>query len=215
MCDARPLRTTTKRATRKSGVRQRLRTSKGDDAEVDGDVVSPEQRFLQAMQGLGEKKGWDASDDLASLGKQNMLEVEDGLDPLTARESIEMGLETYQEKDYEGALALFRQALTLPGTGIKRDKKKPNELSVGERYSALYNIACCQAQLGMLEDALDTLASCMEAGYEDYENLRQDPDLEPLRTSPEFEELIETFEPKGLAKQFDLKESVLYRFFNR
>lgn len=167
------------------------------------------------MQGLGEKKGWDASDDLAFLGKQGMLETGDSADPLTAKESIEMGLEAYQEKDFEGALALFQQAFALPGTGIKRDKKKPNELSTGERYSALYNIACCQAQIGLFEDGLKTLASCMEAGYEDYENLRQDPDLEPLRMYPEFEEMIGRFEPKGLAKQFDLKESALYRFFHR
>ena len=62
------------------------------------------------------------------------------------------------EKDFNGALSIFEQSLTLPGTGLKRFKDKPAEASAGERQAALYNIACCHSQLGDLDAALKAMA---------------------------------------------------------
>mmetsp|Transcript_5786 Transcript_5786/g.35942 ORF Transcript_5786/g.35942 Transcript_5786/m.35942 type:complete len:229 (+) Transcript_5786:128-814(+) len=174
-----------------------------------------DEKMIQAMQEMGDTKGWDTRNDLRSLMEDEGVASSGSFEPTTAKEAIERGLDVYETKDYAGALAAFEQALNLPGTGVKRDKKKPAELSNGEKYSALYNIACCQAQLGEHRSGMMALAGCMEAGYEDYDNLRKDPDLEPLRQYPEFEGLIRKFEPQGLAKQFDPKQSALYRFFNR
>ena len=44
------------------------------------------------------------------------------------------------------ALELFEAALALPGSGVRKQKNGPRELSTGERQAALYNIACCQAR---------------------------------------------------------------------
>jgi hypothetical protein len=52
-----------------------------------------------------------------------------------------------QAKAYAAALAMFEEALTLPGTGQKKFTDKPAQISDGERATALYNIACCQCQL--------------------------------------------------------------------
>ena len=39
------------------------------------------------------------------------------------------------------------KGLKLPGSGTKRDRAKPRELTQGETRTLLYNIACCQAEL--------------------------------------------------------------------
>lgn len=43
-----------------------------------------------------------------------------GSEPQLAADAISAGLKAYQSGDHEGALDLFQQALTLPGTGHKR-----------------------------------------------------------------------------------------------
>ena len=51
----------------------------------------------------------------------------------------------------------------------------------GEKISALYNIACCHSQLGDTRNGLVALAGSLEAGFDDFNTARTDPDLAPLR----------------------------------
>ncbi|HVP36968.1 MAG TPA: protein kinase [Terriglobales bacterium] len=55
----------------------------------------------------------------------------------------------------------------------------------------LYNTACFYAQIGEKRLALDSLKSSINAGLEDYEWIKRDPDLESIKNEPEFIELIE------------------------
>jgi tetratricopeptide (TPR) repeat protein len=50
----------------------------------------------------------------------------------------------------------------------------------------LYNLACSHALLQQREESLAALRRAVEAGYDDFEHLAQDPDLDSLRQSPEF-----------------------------
>ena len=43
-----------------------------------------------------------------------------GSEPSLAADAISAGLQAYQGGDHEGALDMFQQALSLPGTGFKR-----------------------------------------------------------------------------------------------
>jgi tetratricopeptide (TPR) repeat protein len=54
----------------------------------------------------------------------------------------------------------------------------------------LYNLACSHALLQQREEALTALRRSIAAGYDDFEHLAQDPDLESLRQSPEFTQFI-------------------------
>ena len=77
-------------------------------------------------------------------------------------------------------------------------RDKPREASDGERISALYNAACCYSRLDQEMDGLKALATALEAGYDNFDQIRQDPDLEGLRVHPKFEGLLARFEkPKG------------------
>ncbi|GLC45823.1 hypothetical protein PLESTB_001151700 [Pleodorina starrii] len=115
-------------------------------------------------------------------------------EPETAREAIELGNKYAKAARWQEALAVYEKALTLPGTGLKRFKDKPRLISDGERSAALFNIACCQAQLGDLRSGLVAMAGCLELGYDDFAQLRSDPDLEPLRQDERFEGLLKRFE---------------------
>ena len=52
-----------------------------------------------------------------------------------------------------------------------------------------YNCACTYAKLSMRSEALDSLKRAWEAGYQDNDWVRRDPDLESLHGDPEFERL--------------------------
>ena len=97
--------------------------------------------------------------------------------------AIALGLQLYRN-DPSAALAQFVAALDLPGSGPRRMKGKPAELSTGELQAALYNAACCYAKLGDTVGGMDTLRAAVEAGFDDWDALRKgDADLAPLRES--------------------------------
>lgn len=98
----------------------------------------------------------------------------------------------------------FEMALELPGTGTKRFRDKPPQISEGEKIAALYNIACCQARLGNTQNALIALAGALEAGYSDFATLRADPDLESIQSNEKF---------LGLIKRFDRNWTNLFNSF--
>ncbi|MBI3286572.1 MAG: tetratricopeptide repeat protein [Chloroflexi bacterium] len=54
----------------------------------------------------------------------------------------------------------------------------------------LYNAACFYAQLGEKRLALEALRNAVTTGFEYYEWIKRDPDLEPIRHEPEYQELM-------------------------
>ncbi|KAK9918691.1 hypothetical protein WJX75_006025 [Coccomyxa subellipsoidea] len=128
-----------------------------------------------------------------SAGPEDASIVRDVPEPEDARGAIAVGLDLYNSGQYETALGVFEKAMNLPGTGIKQFRDKPPAISNGEKQAALYNIACCQSRLGQVEAGLMSLAGALGAGYEDYQQLREDPDLEAVRGDKRFEVLISKF----------------------
>ena len=121
-------------------------------------------------------------------------------EPEDARGAIAIGLRLTEAGKWDDALKYFENALTLPGTGIKRFRDKPPAISDGEKIASLYNIACCFSRMGgeeNKENGLVALAGCLEAGYDNFEQLREDPDLEELRKDQRFEGLLKRFDRKG------------------
>ena len=55
-----------------------------------------------------------------------------------------------------------------------------------------YNLACSYALLQKLDDSLDALRVAIERGYDDWEHLERDEDLENLRALETFRVLIAT-----------------------
>lgn len=107
-------------------------------------------------------------------------------EPEDAAAAIALGLERFRSRDYAAALVQFRSSLEMPGSGPRRLKGKPAELSTGELQAALFNAACCHAQLGEASEGVDALRAAVSAGFDDWAALRQDADLQPLRQAPEW-----------------------------
>ncbi|KAK9825330.1 hypothetical protein WJX74_009904 [Apatococcus lobatus] len=113
--------------------------------------------------------------------------------PEDARGAIAVGLKFYKAGNYQKALELFGSAPGLPGTGTKRFRDKPAQSSDGEKMAALYNIACCHAQLGNMTEGLLSIAETLKLGYSDINQIRSDPDLERIREDSRFEQLLLKF----------------------
>jgi TolB-like protein/Flp pilus assembly protein TadD len=62
---------------------------------------------------------------------------------------------------------------------------------------ALYNLACLYLHSGELEHGMQILLRAVEKGYGDLENLRRDPDLDPLRGRADFQEMMKKLEEEN------------------
>jgi len=110
----------------------------------------------------------------------------------------------------------FKQAMTLPGSrpDIIRTKNVPGPSPVGgssggtydkfiqnldefEYQAAHYNLACSHACLDQTSEAVMNLKKAFEYGFDNFETVRVDPDLEGVRGSKEFERLMGEWDPKG------------------
>jgi len=67
--------------------------------------------------------------------------------------------------------------------------EKWTEADPGDAVS-LYNLACCDALLNRLDDAMEALQLAAEAGWSDSAHTAEDPDLQPLRSRPEFSKAL-------------------------
>lgn len=63
--------------------------------------------------------------------------------------------------------------------------------------TAHYNLACSLALSKRRADALRSLRQAVSLGYEDYDWMSQDPDLEGLKNAPEFKNLLKKLQPKS------------------
>ena len=59
-----------------------------------------------------------------------------------------------------------------------------------------YNLACSYALLNQTRPALAALTKAIECGYDDFEHLRQDSDLENLLKDEHFQRFIKQIEKK-------------------
>ncbi|MGE4157465.1 MAG: hypothetical protein AB7F75_00025 [Planctomycetota bacterium] len=80
----------------------------------------------------------------------------------------------YGEKKYIEAAAMYAASSQL--------------LSI--RANALYNAACCFALAGEKAKAVEALRRAISVGYNNYEHLKSDPDLDSIRSMPEYIELL-------------------------
>lgn len=55
---------------------------------------------------------------------------------------------------------------------------------------ALYNLACSCSMTGHVDGAIESLGRAIESGYDEFEYMRLDSDLEATRRDPRFEELL-------------------------
>jgi tetratricopeptide (TPR) repeat protein len=59
-----------------------------------------------------------------------------------------------------------------------------------DNHIAHYNLACSYSNLGMIDEAFESLRRSVELGYADIKHMKKDPDLKKLRIDPRFTEIL-------------------------
>ena len=156
-------------------------------------------------------------------GEPEWVEISD------AAAAIEDAQAQYEAKDFAAAVKTLEGALKMSGSGVRRDRAKPAELSLGEQQAVFYNLMCAHSQLGDVDKAIASLEAVLRAGYcsaqlygfgkanEDYERLMRDGNLEAAREDPRFKQVVDRYnvEPSELQLQLDPSQSVIGRAMKR
>mmetsp|Transcript_3554 Transcript_3554/g.7649 ORF Transcript_3554/g.7649 Transcript_3554/m.7649 type:complete len:207 (-) Transcript_3554:226-846(-) len=142
---------------------------------------------------------------------------EDIPDPATFREAEVLALLLMQEGRNEDAITAFQKGMKLPGSrnpDMIRSRNVAGTSPVGgsfggtsseqnvrlgnnELQSAYYNMACCNSRLGKVEEAVVNLEKAFQSGFDKYETVRGDPDLDPIKQSRDYQKLMDTYDGKG------------------
>ena len=152
-------------------------------------------------------------------GEPEWVEISD------AAAAIEDAQEQYGAGDFAGAVKTLEGALKLGRSGVKRDRSKPAELSLGEKQAIFYNLTSAHSKLGAVDRGLEALEALLQAGYcsaqlygfgkanEDYVRLLRDPDLESVRGDARFKQIVDKYQvtPTELQLQMDPSQSVIGR----
>jgi hypothetical protein len=115
------------------------------------------------------------------------------LNPQLARAWSNLAGACHDCKDYRKAIHVYTKML---------------ELGSGYPFNAAYNIACCHAQLGDKEAALEWLQKSLDLGFRDLRHVREDDDLRSLRDEPRFRKMAAIVDVGALSRdegwRFDL-----------
>ena len=118
--------------------------------------------------------------------------------PSRSAELLEFEIAFYQrllneKPDFVEALMALGEAYTRRGwheKGLEIDRRL-TQLKA-ENPVIWYNLACSLSLLRRLDESLESLRRAMALGYDDFEFLAKDPDLDALRRSPQFRRFLET-----------------------
>lgn len=99
---------------------------------------------------------------------------------------------------YADVIEILGELYTKSGRiedGLRMDRRLVRLLP--ENPNAYYNLACSLALKKRDSEALTNLRKAISLGYDDFDWLMQDPDLENLKGNPSFRKLISTLNPNN------------------
>jgi hypothetical protein len=167
-------------------------------------VSSPRQRRRSVVANVGRSKVNELT------GEPEWVEISD------AAAAIEDAQEQYQGGDFAGAVKTLEGALKLGGSGTKRDRSKPAELSLGEKQAIFYNLSSAHSKLGDVDRGLEALEALLQAGYcsaQLYGFGKANEDYVRLMRDARFKQCVDKYQvtPTELQLQLDPSQSVIGR----
>ncbi|BDA41945.1 Protein MET1, chloroplastic [Coccomyxa sp. Obi] len=107
------------------------------------------------------------------------------------RELFDQALSKFKQNNIEGALIDFEEVISMePKNYLGDDFSRVTQIF----RVAQYNVACCYSAINQVDAGLEALESALSAGFEQYNKVRTDPNLETLRKSPKFKKLIDQYD---------------------
>ncbi len=107
----------------------------------------------------------------------------------SVKETLNRATELYRAKEYEKAVALYETVLD----SIKDDARQ------------LYNAACTYSLAGKRQRAIDILKLTIEAGWDDYDHIARDTDLDNIREEEQYKVLVADLKQKAEERERSFK----------
>ena len=141
--------------------------------------------------------------------QENQAQKELAVQKLAAQINFQQGLRYAKEEDFVNAIREFTLAIEkYPDYSVAyanravayMQQKKYNKAAEDLKKAAsldprdpavFYNLAALYALQKQLDLALEALDKALDLGFNDYDSLRKDPDLNNLRKHPEFRQILE------------------------
>jgi len=145
----------------------------------------------------------------AQLGKGSTDPVAQKEIPVEAKLNMQQGMNYMRGKDWDNAIKEFTIAIQKhPAYDVaysnravaymqqKKFNKAMDDLKEAEKInprnsSVHYNFVSLYSLQNQLDRALDSLDRCLELGFNNYDALRADTDLNNVRKHPEFRKILE------------------------
>ncbi|HTG17112.1 MAG TPA: tetratricopeptide repeat protein, partial [Blastocatellia bacterium] len=158
--------------------------------DSDLDPLRSDPRFREILQ----KASFTKSEDKRSRENDRFQEAISNFEQLS-RESSRDGDQWYKVGSRLIRLRDFDRAVTALSRAVDH---------LGDHgASAMYNLACAYALKGDRGPALDWLEKSVNAGFDDTEKLREDPDIASLRGEPRFKKIEESSRVLSLSQFSD------------
>ncbi len=145
----------------------------------------------------------------AQLGKGSTDPAGQAAVPIEAKLNMQQGMNYMRGRDYDNAIKEFTLAIEKhPAYDVaysnravaymqqKKFNKALDDLKKAEEMNAAnptvhYNFVALYSLQNQLDRSLDSLDRCLELGFNNYDALRGDPDLNNVRKHPEFKKILE------------------------
>ena len=161
--------------------------------------------------GFRDMDQYEFDEDLESLRDdsryEELLERIEGM--LEVREVIQRGIQKAGSEDYSEAVELLKEALKIApenelanfyyGYALHMSGDIEGALPYHERSAATdryrglgnYNMACVYSLQGKTKKALEHLEKAIEAGFQDFGHMSEDPDMDNIRDEDRYKKMIE------------------------
>ena len=148
-------------------------TQDGDLKEIERKMRILEEEKEKLAADMAKAKRYAADNALREEAKK-----EGPHDAQEAQEMFENALELHdKDKNYREAIKLFKRIY------YNYPKSRIGSISA-------YNVACGYALAGSKEEAIDWLEYSVKGGYNDFDHLRKDSDLDSLRNEKRYKKLL-------------------------
>ncbi|EIE25445.1 hypothetical protein COCSUDRAFT_13402 [Coccomyxa subellipsoidea C-169] len=170
--------------TRNGDVYMKLKRNFGDTSFLLEDELSEAEKRFKMERGGGNYGAGTKEMQAANYRARKEQE-------LKRRELFDEALAKFKQNNIEGALIDFEEVISMePKNYLGDDFSRVTQIF----RVAQYNVACCYSAINQVDAGLEALESALSAGFEQYNKVRTDPNLDVLRKSPKFKNLIDQYD---------------------
>jgi len=170
--------------TRNGEVYLRLKRNYGDMSALEEEELTEAE-----VQFRSERAGGNYGAGTKEMQERNYISRKEA--ERRRRELFDEALSKFRSGKVEEALIDFENVLSMEPKNYLGD-----DFSRVTRVYRItqYNIACCYSTLGQVDNGLEAIDSAMACGFEDFDKVRRDPNLENLRKSEKFSSVINKYD---------------------